>query len=80
MTIISRFVFSTIKRFDQIGYQAWEHMAPQFSVRNYKKFYSKQFNSLGDEAYRPNRPFTIRENKTYLQKIGINKIIHIHNE
>ncbi|KAH0698764.1 hypothetical protein KY284_012979 [Solanum tuberosum] len=23
--------------FDQIGYQAWEHMAPEFSVRNYKK-------------------------------------------
>ena len=26
-----------IKGFDQIGYQAWEHMAPEFCVRSYKK-------------------------------------------
>ncbi|KAG5626420.1 hypothetical protein H5410_011638 [Solanum commersonii] len=32
--------------FDQIGYQAWEHMAPEFSLRSYKKAYSGQFNPL----------------------------------
>ncbi|KAH0644599.1 hypothetical protein KY284_032483 [Solanum tuberosum] len=38
-----------IKGFDQIGYQAWEHMAPEFSVRSYKTAYSGQFNPLGGE-------------------------------
>ncbi|KAH0706646.1 hypothetical protein KY290_011740 [Solanum tuberosum] len=41
----------TMVGFDQIGYQAWEHMAQEFSVRNYKKANSGQFNPLSSQKY-----------------------------
>ncbi|KAH0650215.1 hypothetical protein KY284_030127 [Solanum tuberosum] len=69
-----------IKRFDQIGYQAWEHMAPEFSLRSYKKVYSGQFNPLGGEMYWPDSLFLMIANKKYLRKVGVNKITRIHNE
>ncbi|XP_049386914.1 uncharacterized protein LOC125851176 [Solanum stenotomum] len=69
-----------IKEFDQIGYQAWEHMAPEFSVRSYKKAYSGQFNPLGGEKYWPDSPFLMIANKKYLRKVGVNKITPIRNE
>ncbi|PHU19749.1 hypothetical protein BC332_10900 [Capsicum chinense] len=41
----------TAKGFDQIGYQAWDYIAQEYSVSSYQKAYSGQFNPLGDEAY-----------------------------
>ncbi|KAH0773349.1 hypothetical protein KY290_010486 [Solanum tuberosum] len=70
----------TAMGFDRIGYQAWEHMAPEFSVRSYKKACSGQFNPLGGEKYWPDSPFLMIANKKYLQKVGVNKITRIHNE
>ncbi|KAH0776715.1 hypothetical protein KY290_008126 [Solanum tuberosum] len=70
----------TAMGFDQIGYQAWEHMAPEFSVRSYKNAYSGQFNPLGGEKYWPDSPFLMIANKKYLRKVGVNKITRIHNE
>jgi len=55
-------------------------MAPEFSVRSYKKAYSGQFNPLGGEKYWPDSPFLMIANKKYLRKVGVNKITRIHNE
>ncbi|KAH0722137.1 hypothetical protein KY289_005181 [Solanum tuberosum] len=70
----------TAMGFDRIGYQAWEHMTPEFSVRSYKKAYSGQFNPLGGEKYWLDSPFLMIVNKKYLRKVGVNKITRIHNE
>ena len=67
-----------IKGFDQIGYQAWEHMAPE--LRSYKKSYFGQFNPLGGEKYWPDSPFLMIANKNYLRKVGVNKTTRIQNE
>ena len=69
-----------IKGFDQIGYQAWEHMAPEFTVRSYKKAYFGQFNPLSGEKYWPDSPFLMIANKNYLRKVCVNKTTRIQNE
>ena len=57
----------------KIGYQAWEHMAPEFTVRSYKNAYFGQFNPLGGEKYWPDSPFLMIANKNYLRKVDVNK-------